>query len=93
MASHYIVSKFDIETGEYDTMAKKKINIQRSAGGYVWHLVLAGERRALCGYAPGGTTRMGRGRARWANRVEYLPSEDENEAGTCPKCLKKHQAS
>ncbi len=68
----------------------KKINIQRSAGGHVWHLVLEGERRALCGYRPGDrvTTAMGRRRARWYSRMEYVPGEEDS---TCPKCLAKHR--
>lgn len=75
-------------------MAKKKLNIQRSAGGHMWHLVPAGERRALCGYAPGDrlTTAMGRRRARWSNRTEYLP-DDEDQTDPCPKCLKKHRSN
>jgi hypothetical protein len=74
---------------------KKKLNIQRPAGGHMWHLVPEGERRALCGFAPGDkiTTRMGRNRARWAGRTEYTPKEDDSVDHICTKCLKKHRAA
>lgn len=58
----------------------------RAAGGHLVHIVpLDGSRRALCGYKPGGTTRMGSGRARWYS-TGSAPFER-----ACEKCEKRFE--
>ena len=77
-----------------------KYNLQRANGGLLWHIVDPGDPKdptrrirrlpALCGYAPGGRTAMGKRRGRWADRMRYDPEKHDGH-GICPKCLKRYQ--
>lgn len=68
--------------------------LRRANTGHIWHIVKTGQKasrpEALCGYAPGGKTHMGRRRARWVNREPYDDQDTVDHDFICPKCKAKY---